>query len=104
MVRGTPITIALRRDGDNAIISVHNEGIEIEGTEQVKVFDSYFWAESAQKEEVKGWGLGLTVVKEMAEGHGGIVTVESSKEHGTTFTFTAPIRAAPSADDERTAA
>ena len=102
--RGTPITIVLRRDGDNAIISVHNEGMEIEGTEQVKLFDNYFQAESAQREEVNGWGLGLAVVKEMAEGHGGIVTVESSKEHGTTFTFTSPIRAEPSADDERTAA
>ena len=39
-----------RREGDNAIISVHNEGMEIEGTEQVKLFDSYFRAGSAQRD------------------------------------------------------
>ena len=50
---------------------------------------------------MKGWGLGLAVVKEVAEAHGGVVSVESNKEAGTTFSIMAPVRTEPSADDEQ---
>ena len=39
----------------------------------------------------KGWGLGLTLVKGIAEAHGGLVSVESSSEQGTTFFVELPL-------------
>ena len=99
--KGRPITIVLHRNADKAVISVHNEGNEIQEADRVKLFDRFYRTESAEKAYMKGWGLGLAVVKEVAEAHGGVVSVESNKEAGTTFSIMAPIRTEPSADDEQ---
>jgi signal transduction histidine kinase len=48
---------------------------------------------SAEKSEFKGWGLGLTLVKGLAEALGGRVELESSGSEGTTFCVMLPIDA-----------
>ena len=101
---GRAITVTLRRDVDNVILSVHNEGKKIEEADRAKLFDRFFRTGSAQREDANGWGLGLTVVKEVAAAHGGSVAVESSEENGTIFRITAPIRAEPPAEGARCAA
>jgi signal transduction histidine kinase len=89
---GTPITIVLTQESDTAILSVHNEGKEIEQADQAKLFDSFFRTDSAEQRKIIGWGLGLALVKGVAEAHGGTVTVESKKDFGTTFSLRIPIR------------
>lgn len=42
-----------------------------------------------------GWGLGLTIVKGVAEAHGGDVRVESNRESGTVFTLEIPTHPHP---------
>ena len=102
--KGRPITITLYSNADNAMISVHNEGNEIQEADRAKLFDRFYRTESAEETSMKGWGLGLAVVKEVAEAHDGAVSVESNKEAGTTFSITAPIRTEPPANDRRQAA
>lgn len=102
--KGTPVTIIVQRNADNAMIAVHNEGNEIQEADRVKLFDRFYRTESAEEGYMKGWGLGLVVVNEVAEAHSGVVSVESSKEAGTTFSITAPIRTEPSTDNEQQAA
>jgi signal transduction histidine kinase len=90
---GAPIAIKLRRKNDQAILSVHNRGREIPVEDQDKLFHAFQRAGGAEKCTAKGWGLGLVSVKGIAEAHGGVVTVESGKGTGTTFTLELPIRA-----------
>ena len=86
------------------MISVHNEGNEIQEADRAKLFDRFYRAKSAEEAYMKGWGIGLAVVKEVAEDHDGSVSVESNKEAGTTFSITAPVRTKPATDDEQQAA
>ena len=102
--KGRPITITLFSNADNATISVHNEGNEIQEADRAKLFDRFYRTKSAEETSMKGWGLGLAVVKEVAEAHDGAVSVESNKEAGTTFSITVPIRKEPPAIDRRKAA
>jgi signal transduction histidine kinase len=99
-----PITITLYCNEDNAMISVHNEGNAIREDDRLKLFDRFYRTKSAEETYSKGWGIGLAVVKEIAEAHGGSVSVESTKETGTTFTIATPIRAELAPNDPRQAA
>lgn len=91
------ITISLSRTGDAAKLEVHNLGPAIPEEEWTTLFEPYRRARSALGGQQKGWGLGLTLVKGLAEAHGGGVTVTSDARSGTTFRVTLPI-GAPAAD------
>lgn len=88
----TPIVVKLIKDGHQVLLSVHNRGNEISLKDQSKLFESYHRTQDAKSGKVKGWGLGLSLVKAVAEEHGGVVQVESGKGNGTTFTLVLPIR------------
>lgn len=91
--RKTPITIEVSDgDGLHAQIAVHNQGKSIAPEDLSKIFDRFRRAGASEKGESEGWGIGLTLVRGIAEAHGGYVTVESSEEKGTTFTVTLPKR------------
>lgn len=72
------------------LISVNNKGKVITQDEQKYLFDPYARTRSAIKSNQKGWGLGLTLVKAITEAHKGQIKVESTAEHGTTFTVLLP--------------
>jgi PAS domain S-box-containing protein len=76
-----------KRDGE-VCLSVHNQGHPIPDDEQAKIFQPYHRAQPRSGDGPRGWGLGLTLVRGIAEAHGGSVRVESSAESGTTFTVT----------------
>jgi signal transduction histidine kinase len=88
-----PVEVVLDADDDRAIIRVHNEGNPIPRELWSTLFEPFRrgGADAAQK----GWGLGLTLVRGMAEAHGGSVEIESGAEAGTTFTVTLPRHARP---------
>jgi signal transduction histidine kinase len=86
-----PIEISLLSRGDFAVISVHNEGGAIPKAEQEKLFESFFRTQSAVSAGPKGWGLGLELVKGIAEAHTGKIRVESSPTAGTTFFLEFPV-------------
>jgi signal transduction histidine kinase len=79
------VQVAVRRDGENAVLAVRNGGPPIPPELLDKLFDPY--TRSARS---AGAGLGLYIVKQIARAHGGTVAVTSNTE-GTTFTVSLPI-------------
>ncbi|MEZ0393213.1 MAG: sensor histidine kinase [Pseudobdellovibrionaceae bacterium] len=90
-----PITIEVRSREDRLFLSVHNEGSYIPVDEQEGLFQPFRRSEAARTGSTKGWGLGLALVRSVAEGHGGSVIVESSENTGTTFMMDFPMDARP---------
>ena len=93
--RHRPITISVRRGNDRAQVSVHNEGSFIPAAEREQLFEAFRRSQAAQGSDVKGWGLGLALVRAVAEGHGGSVSVESLQATGTEFVIDVPLDARP---------
>jgi signal transduction histidine kinase len=89
---GRPVTITLDRQAERARIAVHNEGVAIPASERASLFDPFMRASEAQSGRAQGWGLGLTLVRGVAEAHGGTASV-TSDERGTTFTMELPLDA-----------
>jgi signal transduction histidine kinase len=64
--------------------------VGIPANEIDKVFDRFYRGGAALTGAVKGSGLGLALVKEIVEAHGGIVRVESEPGQGSTFSIRLP--------------
>ncbi|QRK05090.1 PAS domain S-box protein [Archangium violaceum] len=84
------VTVTLSEDGDQVEMSVHNWGRPIPPEEREGLFQHFARTRSAESSGKKGWGIGLTLVRGVAEAHGGCVRVESTQEHGTTFRVRLP--------------
>jgi len=84
------VTVSLRQEGDEAELCVHNWGNPIPAAEQECLFQYFTRTKSAEASGKRGWGIGLTLVKGVAEAHGGSVQVESSQEKGTLFRVRLP--------------
>lgn len=76
-------------------IEVRDRGLGIALREQQRIFDEFYRVPTGTLHNAKGTGLGLALVKHLAEAQGGHVTVESTPGHGSTFRLTLPT--APSA-------
>lgn len=71
-------------------VSVSDNGIGIAKDELDKIFDKFYRVSTGLVHDVKGSGLGLSIVKHVMEAHGGSVSVESVPNVGTTFTLHLP--------------
>jgi signal transduction histidine kinase len=87
---GTEVMVHCRRQGDEMVLTVHNQGEPVPTEELPRLFDTYYRA-SAAPAGTPGWGLGLAFVKRIAEKHGGSVRVES-QTGGTAFEIRLPAR------------
>jgi signal transduction histidine kinase len=75
---GSEIRVRVSRDGDHAILSVHNEGVGISrGDIDTRLFGRFQRLRQAGTEGVKGSGLGLYLCKRIVEAHGGGIEVDS---------------------------
>ena len=72
------------------ILSVHNVGHPIPVTRQEWLFQPFRRDAEAAERGARGWGIGLPLVRAVAESHGGSVGVDSSEALGTTFTIDMP--------------
>lgn len=84
------IDVRLFEDKENAIFKITNNGIGIPKEYQNKIFDRFFRVPSGDIHNVKGYGLGLTYVKEIIKQHNGKITLTSSRSQ-TTFTIQIPV-------------
>ncbi|RJR25775.1 hypothetical protein C4578_00885 [Candidatus Microgenomates bacterium] len=87
---GKRVIVGLQKNGKEVVASVKDFGVGIPKTEQEKIFDKFYRIEKEQKNS-SGFGLGLYIVKEIIEGHGGKIWVESKEGKGSTFYFTLPL-------------
>lgn len=94
-----PITLTVERRAHLARVSVHNLGTPIPAADRAHIFDAYARTRSADASDRAGWGLGLTLVRGVAEAHGGDVSVASDAESGTTFTIELPLDARAERDN-----
>ena len=86
---GGHICLRLKRTDDGAELSVTDDGIGIAPEDLDKVWQR-FWQADASRGEDGGSGLGLAMVKEIAQFHGGSASVESRLGQGSTFTVFLP--------------
>jgi signal transduction histidine kinase len=87
------IRVGLRREGDSIVIAVQDHGVGIPRDEQTKIFDRFHRVGTGLVHDVKGSGLGLSIVQHIVEAHHGRVTVESRVGEGSTFSIHLPIEA-----------
>jgi signal transduction histidine kinase len=103
-VRYTPaggtVTLGAGAAGDWRWMAVHDTGPGIPDSVQRQVFDRFYRGDGTA-ESAGHTGLGLSIVRQIAEGHRGSVAVHSPAGHGTTFVLWLP--AAGAATDEQTA-
>lgn len=72
-------------------LTVRDQGPGIPAHERPHVFEPFFRGEQARAEQIRGSGLGLSLVKHTAEAHGGRVAVESTEGEDTAFTIYLPV-------------
>jgi PAS domain S-box-containing protein len=84
------ITIELDYDDRDVSLSVCDTGIGISMTAQKRLFEKFFRAENALTVDTEGTGLGLYLVKLIAERSGGSISVHSVERQGSTFTLRLP--------------
>ncbi|MEX2583925.1 MAG: HAMP domain-containing sensor histidine kinase [Gemmatimonadota bacterium] len=77
-------------DGGEIVFQVRDFGIGLSAEETGKVFDRFYRGGDPLTRVVKGTGLGLTLVKQIAEAHGGRVEVKSRPNEGSTFSLRLP--------------
>ena len=93
---GGHITLAVRRERDEAVIQISDKGLGIPRSMLVRVFDMFTQVRETPDRTQGGLGIGLALVKRLVEMHKGSVSAESAGTgRGSTFTIRLPIAAAP---------
>lgn len=87
---GGTVTLRLDKLQDHPRLSVHNTGPAIAPEHLPHLFDRFYRSDSSRDRAQGGYGLGLSIAKSIADGHGAKISAESSPEHGTTFTVVFP--------------
>jgi len=85
------IEVSIATSAKDVRIAVRDHGIGIAPSEQKKIFEKFYRVGSGLVHDVKGSGLGLSIVKHVAEAHGGRVELESVTGEGSTFTIVLPL-------------
>jgi signal transduction histidine kinase/class 3 adenylate cyclase/PleD family two-component response regulator len=91
---GQSISVVLRPLGDQCLLQVVDTGIGIRADQIPHLFERFRQAEGSENRSYEGTGIGLSLVKELVELHGGQITVESVYERGSTFSIWLPTGAA----------
>jgi signal transduction histidine kinase len=93
-IRYTPagghVWIRHGRDADWVWVDVQDTGIGMSGDVQVRVFEKFYRGPEARTVEGQGLGLGLALVRQFVDAHGGRIEVDSSPGSGSTFRVLLP--------------
>ena len=88
-----PVVLGLSLANGQALLSVTNRGEPILLADQRSLFQQFRRGSKALESGKKGWGIGLTLVRGVAEAHFGSVEVSSDFERGTVFSVSIPVEA-----------
>jgi two-component system sensor histidine kinase KdpD len=92
---GSTVTVSARQEGDAVVLAVTDDGPGIPAAALPRVFDKFFRVSGGDTARTPGTGLGLAVVRGVAEAHGGAAAVASPPPgalRGTRFTLSLPLR------------
>jgi len=91
---GGKVEVSVARAAGFITLVVRDFGVGISRVEQARIFERFYRSQSTRERNVRGSGIGLALVKHIAEAHGGRVTVQSpvpgSTEPGSVFTVFVP--------------
>jgi len=87
---GGEIAVQLRGRNGDARLTVRDNGIGIPAKDQPHVFDRFYRVDKARSRALGGAGLGLSIARQIAQAHGGTVSVESGAQ-GSVFTVELPM-------------
>lgn len=90
---GGKITAGAHRTDDAVVIFVRDTGLGIAPENQKRLFARHVRIPRAEHKRIKGSGLGLFIVRSVAQRHGGRAWVESVEGQGSTFCFSVPLTA-----------
>ena len=91
---GGRVDMRAERQGESLVLIVKDTGMGISEKNMGHVFSRFWQADDSSRRKFQGAGIGLALVKELAEIQGGTVAVESHEGKGTTFTVRIPYLAA----------
>jgi two-component system, OmpR family, sensor kinase len=84
------VALSARADGAFVEIEVRDRGIGIDAADLPRLFTPFFRTDRSRARGTGGVGLGLALVKRIAEAHGGTVEVESAPDQGTSVRLRLP--------------
>jgi two-component system phosphate regulon sensor histidine kinase PhoR len=100
---GKELVVSLRRRADRVLLAVADKGPGVNVEERERIFERFYRAKAARNRPVRGSGIGLSLVKHIAEAHGGGIDVESELGKGSTFTVWLPVATETEEADDRAA-
>ena len=84
------IRIETKNESNGIILKISDEGIGLSKSEISRIFNKFYRVPTGNIHNVKGYGLGLSYVKDIIEMHNGILKVTSEKNKGTNFIIFLP--------------
>ena len=87
---GSSIKIRTERKGEEAVVSISDDGSGISDDAKPHIFDMFYSGANKVADSRRSLGLGLSLCKSIITVHGGEITVHDNKPRGTIFTFTLP--------------
>jgi two-component system OmpR family sensor kinase len=100
---GTPVTIRLAVEGEEAILDVTDHGPGMSDEEAARVFERFYRGDPSRSRESGGTGLGLSIAAAIVRAHGGTIGVSAAPGDGATFRIRLPLQPAPTLEPEATA-
>ncbi len=87
---GGPVGLTAKQVGENAVVTVTNQGLEIPEGQLSNIFEKFYRLDAARSTRTGGAGLGLAIAREIVELHGGAIRAESTGSR-TAFVITLPL-------------
>ena len=98
---GTTATVRVRREGDEAVVEVADDGPGLTAEQAARVFERFYRADPSRARTRGGAGLGLAIAASIVEAHGGTVRAAPAPGGGAVFTVRLPAYAGQADDRER---
>ena len=90
-IHGGSLTVSLKREEDNALLTVTDSGLGIPADALPNIFERFYRADKSRSRATGGSGLGLSIVRTIVEHNGGTIEAESQENQGSRFTVSFPI-------------
>ena len=91
---GLSVSRGTARDDGQVVVAVSDRGRGIPAADLAHIFEPFYRGRFAIDQQIHGNGLGLSLVKRIAEAHGGRISVKSTPDQGSTFTIVLPASSA----------